>query len=315
MTMNSVVLEYFVMVARLGSISRAALELGVEQSTITRHIARLEADAGVRLFHRSGRGVVLTDAGQVFLGPAQESVHALEQARQTVAQLAVAGPAQLVIAAQPTIAMMMFGGLGHALKQRFPGVKLRMVEALGNPILAWLVEGKIDVALLYVPTQAHVVEFDVFLHEPLYGIAAPNGGLPHADSMSVRELLALPMVLPSTQHGLRALMQSLAQQEAVPLKMAIECDGSTAMTKQLVEAGHGCTILPLAAVQRELAAGTLRAVPIADPRVMRAVGIATARNRATFNGTWEINRIIRQVAQKNLDTHAWPGAMPASDER
>jgi DNA-binding transcriptional LysR family regulator len=65
--MNPTALEYFVRIAQSGSISRTAIEVGIEQSTMTRHIARLESDLKVRLFHRSGRGVVLTDAGALLL--------------------------------------------------------------------------------------------------------------------------------------------------------------------------------------------------------------------------------------------------------
>jgi len=299
-------LEYFVMVARLGSISRAALELGIEQSTITRHIGKLETDIGMRLFHRSGRGVVLTDAGSAFLASAQGVVHALDQARQAAAQLSHTGPAQVVIAAQPTIAWQMFGPLAHALSDRFPGVKLHFKEGLGNQMINWLVEGQIDVALLYVPTQAHVVDFDELLKEPLYCVAAPDFSLPEGP-IGMRTLLSLPMVLPSTQHGLRGLMESLAHQENIPLNTAVECDGSIAVTTRLVEARHGCTIRPLAAIAREHEAGLLKAVPVDDPRLLRAVAIATARNRPMVDANWAISRVIRQVSAGLVSRGAWLG--------
>lgn len=304
--MNPSTIEYFVMVARLGSISRAALELGVEQSTITRHISKLESDIGIRLFHRSGRGVVLTDAGRVFLIRAQDVVQALERAKQAAAQLLVSGPAQIVIAAQPTIAWQMFGRLAEVLSERFPDAKLRFMEGLGNQLMSWLVEGEIDMALLYVPTQANVVNFDALLKEPLYCVAAPDFALP-AGEMDIRTLLAQAMVLPSTQHGLRGLMQSLAQQENMPLNVAIECDGSIAVTKRLVEAGHGCTILPLAAVARELETDCLRAVPVNDARLLRTVGIATARNRPMVDANWEISQLVRQTSAELVEQGAWPG--------
>ena len=299
-------LEYFVMVSRLGSISRAALELGIEQSTITRHISKLESDIGVRLFHRSGRGVVLTDTGRVFLERAQDVVLALERARSSASQLLGNGPGQIVIAAQPTIAWQVFGKLGHALSARFPDAKLRFMEGLGHQLVNWLVEGKIDVALLYVPTQAHVVDFDELLKEPLYCVAAPDFSLP-SGKLDMAALLSLPMVLPSTQHGLRGLMQSMAQQEGLPLNVAVECDGSIAVTKRLVEAGHGCTILPLAAVAREREAGQLRAIPVEDVRLLRTVAIATARNRPMVDANWEINQLIRQTSKELVEQGAWPG--------
>ena len=304
--MNSKTLEYFVLVARLGSLSRTALKLGVEQSTITRHIGRLEAESGVRLFHRSGRGVVLTDAGRGFLTRAQDVIDAMDEARALATQLVGSGPSQIVIAAQPTIAWLMFGKLTHMLTQHFPGVRVHLMEGLGHQMVDWLVSGKIDLALLYVPLQQHVVEFDILLQEPLYCVAAPDFPLPDT-RMDVDTLLSLPMVLPSTQHGLRGLMKSLAEQENRPLKMAIECDGSIAVTKRLVEAGHGCTVLSPAAVSREREAGFLHAVPIDDDRVLRTVAIATARNRPMVPANWQVNQLVRQVASELVESGAWPG--------
>lgn len=305
--MSPLSIEYFVEVARLGSFSRAALELGIEQSTITRHITKLESDVGVRLFHRSGRGVQLTDPGRMFLARAHNVVHALAEARNMAAELAGQGPARIVVAAQPTIARLTFAALASSLVERYPGVKLRFMEGLGHQLMSWLASGEVDFALLYVPTQAHVVDFDELLKEPLHCVAAPHFRLP-AGPLDVRALLSLPMVLPSTQHGLRGLMQGLAQQEGLPLQLAIECDASVSVTKRLVQQGHGCTILPAAAVAREQEAGLVQTRPIDDPRMLRSIAIATARNRPLMEAAWEIRQIIRQVSADLVAGGAWPDA-------
>ncbi len=308
--MNSTMLEYFVMAARMGSLSRAALELGIEQSTMTRQISRLESLVGVRLLHRSGRGVQLTDLGKEFLPQAQSALQAFEQTRQQALQLGRSGPAQIVVAAQPTIAWMLFGPLGQALKTRFPDVKLHMLEGLGLDLLNWLKEGKIDLALMYIPVQPQVAEFDMLLREPLYAVMAPDHELASREAISVRELLSQPLVLPSTHHGLKALLQTLARQENMPLNHAIECDGSIAITKRMVESGHGLTVLSPAAVMRECEAGYLAAVPIDDERLLRSIGLATARNRPMMKAKWEVHQIIRRVVEQLIAQHAWPGAMP-----
>lgn len=305
--MSPLSIEYFVMVAQHGSISRAALELGIEQSTITRHIGKLETDVGVRLFHRSGRGVLLTDAGRAFLGRARNVVQALSEARDMASELAGAGPRKIVVAAQPTIAHQTFGRIAQDVGERYPAAKLRFLEGLGHQLLNWLVSGEVDFALLYVPTQAHVVDFDELLREPLHCIAPKGFPLPDGP-MDVRSLLTLPMVLPSTQHGLRGLMLALSQQEGIPLQLAIECDASVSVTKSLVQAGHGCSILPLAAVARERDAGLLTTRPIDDPRMLRTIAIATARNRPMMEANWEIRQIIRGVGVDLVGSGAWPGA-------
>ncbi|WPB55289.1 LysR family transcriptional regulator [Xylophilus sp. GOD-11R] len=303
--MDAGAIEYFHSVARHGSISRAALELGIEQSTLTRHIGRLEEDVGVKLFHRSGRGMVLTDGGAALLLEAEKLVEAMRRTRQVAAELAVDGPSRIVVAAQPTIAQMTFGPLGHALRQRFPQARIRLVEGLGLPLLQSLQDGQVDAAILYIPAQGQAMDYDLLLQEPLYCVMPPDRQH-RSDTVSVMELLDLPMVLPSTSHGLRALAEALAQRYARNLHVALECDGSTALTKQLVHAGHGCTILPLAAVQDEIDRGLLRAVRIDGTDVLRAVACATARSQTPAPGLREVTRIVRQVVTGVVEAQRWP---------
>jgi DNA-binding transcriptional LysR family regulator len=307
--MNPIALEYFVKIAESGSISRTAIEQGIEQSSMTRHIARLEADLKVRLFHRSGRGVVLTDAGALLLTRARAVADALDETRKLAVTLTDKGPSQLVIAAQPTVAQRSFAAVARAMRARFPDTRLHLVEALGHQLINWLVEGKIDVALLYVPNQASVVEVDVLLQEPLYFVAPPDHA-PLGATISVAHMLEKPLVLPSTPHGLRELAEGLAAGCNTRLQIEIECNGSTAITKNLVQAGIGCTILPLATVADEVAQGSLQAARLVDPVVIREIAIATARNRPPVIGQWDILQSIRQVISEQVSQGNWPGGIP-----
>lgn len=303
-------LEYFHIVAQSGSISRAAAALGMEPSTLTRHIGRLEDEAGVKLFHRSGRGMVTTQAGALLLMEARKVVDALQHTRRVAADLAAEGPAQIVVAAMPTIAQVTFGALGHALKARFPRARLRLVEGMGHQLVDWLQEGKIDVALLYVPTQSRIVDHDLLLQEPLCCVLPPGWRRP-ADPLPIDQLLNLPLVLPTTPHGLRGLAEMWAQRRGQRLQVAMECDGSTFMTRRLVAAGHGCTLLPLAAVQDEVERGQLQAVRLAGDEALRNVAIATASNRPAASGLWDTTQVLRQVVAALVKSGQWPGvALP-----
>src|SRR3546814_3995424 len=62
-------------------------------------------------------------------------------------------PSELVMAEQPTLAQYSFADIARTLQARFPGTRLRMVETMGHQIINWLVEGKIDIALIYVHSQ------------------------------------------------------------------------------------------------------------------------------------------------------------------
>lgn len=304
--MDASAFEYFHVVARTGSISRAATELGMEPSTLTRHIGRLEQEVGVKLFHRSGRGMVLTDAGTLLLQEATKVVDTLRHTRRVAADLAAAGPSQIVIAAQPTIAQVCFGAMARALRDRFPRARIRVAEGFGHELVEWLQEGKVDVALLYVPSQTQIADYELLLQEPLHCILPPGHVAPGAP-MDTSALLDLPLVLPSTPQGLRALAERWAERHGKRLSLAMECDGSTSMTRRLVQAGLGCSILPLAAVHEDVARGLLQAVRLEGMDALRSVALATAQNRPAVTELWQITRLLREVVAELVTTGQWPG--------
>jgi DNA-binding transcriptional LysR family regulator len=283
------------------------MELGSDQSTVSRQMARLEAASKSRLFHRSGRGVVLTDAGLALLEHARKVCSALEEARRAIHSFSDKGPAQVVIAAQPTIARMVYGTIGKALKSRFPETRLRFVEGLGSHIMSWLAAGEVDIAILYLPIHAGGLKVDMLLREPVRFVA-PAGHAHIGPEFPVRQLGQVPLILPSTPHGLRLLADSLAQRAGVSLDIALECDASTNVTKRLVEEGCGCTILPLASVTDEVAQGRLRAARLIEPEVARDVVIATAKNRPPVSQLWGVMQTVRQEITRVVTDGKWPDA-------
>lgn len=311
--MNSDDLAVFAHVAKSGSISRTAMEMGANQSTISRRIALLEAELGVRLFRRSGRGVGLTKRGEQLLGYAQALERTLDEARGAMRSGTESGPAQLAIAAQPTIARIMFGELGQRLRARYPHTRVRFVEGLASQILGRLNDGEIDLAIMYVPEHRGTTQFDPLLAEELCLVAPASFALPDGP-VDVHTLGELPLILPSTHHGLRVLAESLAARHGFTLQIALECDGSISLTKRLVMAQCGCTLLPAASVIEEVASGRLRCVPLANAAVVRDVAIAWPLNRVMPDGVWRVAQMIRELAAGLVEAGDWPGAtLPAPD--
>lgn len=305
--MDAGTVEYFVLVARNGSISRAAAEVGIEPSTLARHIGRFEEDLGLRLFHRSGRGMVLTDAGEMFLKEAKNVVDALAHARRAASDLAADGPSQIVVSAQPTIAQVTFGPLGHAIRTRFPRARIQFMEGLGNQVVSWLQEGKTDVAVMYVPSNPQIVDYDLLVQEPLYAFLPPNFPA-QSEPLSVEKFLEFPLILPSTPHGIRGQVEAWAQHFSKRLNIVMEHDGSTFVTRRLVQAGHGCTVGPLAAVQDEVKRGLLQAVRLSGSDTTRNIAVVTARNRPPVKGLHEVRTMIRQVTNELVNSGQWAGA-------
>jgi LysR family nitrogen assimilation transcriptional regulator len=305
--MNSDDLALFAQVAKSGSISRAAMELGADQSTVSRRVGLLEAELGVRLFHRSGRGVTLTERGQQLLGFANTMNDTLVEAERAMRDSAEQGPAKLCIAAQPTIARILFGSLGHALKARYPLTQVHFVEGLAADILNRLSDGAVDIAILYLPEHPGALQFDPLLSEGVQLITPANYPL-KGDAIAVRDLGDIPLILPSTHHGLRMMVESLANRYGFSANIALECDGSISITKRLVLENCGCTVLPEAAVVEEVKAGRLKSYRLEDPEIRRTVAIVWPKNRVTADGLWAVTQIIRQRAADMVEQGTWPGA-------
>jgi LysR family nitrogen assimilation transcriptional regulator len=304
--MNSDDLELFARVAKAGSISRAAMELGANQSTISRRIGMLETELGVRLFRRSGRGVWLTEHGEQLLGYASTLERTLHEARDAMRSNVGLGPARLCIAAQPTVARIMFGSLGHTLKARYPNTRVRFIEGLASHILGWLADGEVDLAIMYVPEHPGATQFDLLLSEQVCLVTPASFTQPEGP-VDVRTLGKVPLILPSTHHGLRVLVETLAAKHGFTPDIALECDGSISITKRLVLENCGCTVLPWASVIEEVAAQRLKCYPLHNPVIKRDVALAWPQNRVMPEGLWDVAHLIRAQAAELIGRGAWPG--------
>lgn len=307
--MNSDDLALFAAVVNAGSISRAAIERGADQSTISRRIASLESEMGGRLFHRSGRGVVPTDRGKELLRYASKVADTLEEASRAMRQGLDKGPARLRIGAQPTIARILFGSLARALKDAFPETRLRFVEGLAYQLLSALDDGEIDIALLYRPEHPGALAYDPLLYERMWLITADKdvaGDTP----CEVARLGNVPLIVPSTHHGIRILLESVAARNGFRPNIILECDGSISLTKRLVIEGCGNTILPLAAVMEDVQAGRLHAVPLTNPEIERCIALVLGKTPLEPNGLWHSGQIIRRTVRELVASGRWPDARP-----
>ncbi|WP_226507266.1 LysR family transcriptional regulator [Pseudomonas sp. MWU16-30317] len=312
--MNSDDLMLFAQVAESRSISRAAVELGTDQSTVSRRIGALEAHLGVRLFHRSGRGVTLTERGYQLLAHAKIMHDSLELAERSMRESADLGPSKLCIAAQPTVAKTLFAGLVGAIKKRYPNTQIQVIETLGADIVTRLNNGTVDVAVFYLPEHPGALRFDTLLTEEVKLVAPIDYPLP-GNTISVNELASVPLILPSTHYGIRLLVETMGSRVGFTPNITLLCDGSTSITTRLVAQGCGCTMQSEASVLDEIQRGAIKTYKIVDHDLIRSVVIAWPKNRATGNSLWTINQLIRKVTTNIVESGRWPGAELAPAKR
>jgi len=256
-------LRTFVTVASLLNFNRAGRALNAAQSTISVRIRALEDELGVRLFDRLGRRVLLTDAGERLLAYGRRLVDLEEEARAEVACDASARTVLSVRLPETLCAQRLAGVLARFRSVR-PGVRLRLLPCATGGLADDLRRGLADLAFVLAN---EVISRDMrseFLGtEELALTVAPGHVLAARGEIGPRDIAEQPLLLSTSDCSYRRILEGIVAQAGRTPEPAIEC-GSVAAVKAYAAAGLGVTILPVAAIGAELAAGALVVLPWAE---------------------------------------------------
>lgn len=297
-------LRYFVHVAELGGFGRAARSLGVAQPALSRHVRDLERELGVRLLHRNGRGVLLTDAGMHLLPRAKSIVEDAERAAREVQAFSAMPVGTVAIGVPPSVSQILLTPFVRRSQARYPGIQLRIVEGFSGYIQEWLLTGRIDVAVLYGQRRNPAVASEELLVEDMCLVGAASDPRMAADEVPLSSLAGLPLILPSRPHGLRLLVDGVTAASRVDLVVTVEIDALPTI-KDLVATTGAYTILPFSAVHREVTAGLLRAAPIVDPPIPRTLLLATSIQRSPSLATQCITALVREQVAELVQAGLW----------
>jgi LysR family tcuABC transcriptional regulator len=298
-------LRYFVRVVELGSMGRAALDLGVVTSALSQQISRLEGELSTRLLIRSSSGVVPTDAGLAFLRQAQLALRHADSAVQAAQQARLAG--HVSVGMPPTTAALLALPFMDAMRERYPDVRLHMVEALSGHLAAMLNARRLDVAILFHAESARRWTVTTLVDEPLFLFARPElPGLPRTVAVRLEDLDRVPLALPGTGHGLRTLIDAaFARVNRVP-NVTAEVDGLSVLM-DLVLAGHAATIQPSSAAAR-LPQGVLLMAPIADSHLIRPNVLVSLSDNELSPAALAARLVLTDVTCQVARDGRWPGA-------
>lgn len=304
-------LRYFTYVAELKSFSRAATQLRIAQSAISRCIGQLEGELGVVLFTRHGRGVMLTEAGQILYERAQALLHGLRQAREDVATTSRVPRGHLRVAFPPAVGQVLAPPLIDRYHALYPQVTLHVHEGFSGYMSEWLLSGRIDVAVMHNPVPQPSLDIKHLLTEHMHIIVPgpKSEGRKRwtcAESYGIADLAKLPLILPSRPHSLRVLMEQAAGEHGDELNIEIEADGLPTI-KSLVMRGLGVTAFTYVAVTNEVAAGMLTAVPL-QPGIHWGLDVASRRDRNQTLAARELIRLIEEEVHELVRLGIWQGS-------
>lgn len=260
-------MQGFLEVARRGNVSRAAEAIYVSQPTLTARLHALEADLGEKLFVRTRQGMRLTDAGRAFLPYAERATQAVKEGREAIAELNSGSAGHLVIASAPAVSTYLLPPILERFAAAHPRVEVAVRTGHSEEVLQMVLKSEVQLGLGR-DLRHHDIELIPFYEEELGLMVAPGHHFAERKSVTMADLAGEQLILFDRTSSYYELTQaSFASAGLVPRSM-FELDNIEA-TKKMVERRLGVALLPRTAVVLEVAAGTLRRVPISDGLPMR----------------------------------------------
>ncbi|MCO5397648.1 LysR family transcriptional regulator [Ralstonia soli] len=298
-------LRYFLAVVEHGSMGKAALELGVVTSALSQQISRLESELSTRLLQRTSSGVIPTDAGLAFWRQAQLALRHVDDAAQAARAARLSGHVSIGMA--PSTASVLGVAFMQSMRERYPDVRLRIVESLSGYLESMLSARQIDLAVLFREQPSQRWSVLPLLDERLFVIGVEDlPGMPAKANVRLGQLGDLGLILPSGPHGLRSLLSEAFKRARYEPRIVAEVDG-LALLMDFVRSGMGATIQPGAALARAENA-TLASVPLAEAFAARPNLITSVSDEELSPAGLAARVVLADVARQLVREGRWPGA-------
>lgn len=248
-------LEYFVRVAELGSFTRAAQQLRIAQPALSRQVRLLEVELRQNLLVRNGRGALPTEAGTLLLEHGRGILHQVHRAKEDLNRARGGLSGRVAVGLPTSVARVLAVPLTREFRIRMPEATISLSEGLSVAMQESLVNGRLDIALLYGAKPSADIELTPLLDEAVYLVTPAAKGTAtqkkskaaHPDKLPLVELATLPLIIPTKPNALRNLVEAELGALGLRPTIALEIDGVAAIL-ELVADGLGHAVLPQSAV-------------------------------------------------------------------
>ncbi|KWV56004.1 hypothetical protein AS156_05180 [Bradyrhizobium macuxiense] len=302
--MNIKQLRFFLQIAELGSVTRAATLLHIAQPALSRHVRQLEEELGVALFQRSDRGVALTSAGMLLRDRAVGLLQHVDRVRQEVRDEFNEPSGEVTAAMPPSMLELVTLPSVARYRERHPGVLLRVIEGISGVLNAWSMVhlGKADLAVVTNVEPLATLESTVFLCEPLCLIGPRSAGLDPAASVALEEVATKSLIVPGRPNSLRLILETAMAERKFPLDVAFEGNSPT-LIMLAVEAGLGFATLPFCSAYRFLCEGRVSLAPIRHLDVSWA--LVQSRERPLSAAGEQLKVTLRETIASQIASGSW----------
>lgn len=284
-------LAHFIRVAEAGSLTKAAIGLDTSVSILSREMQELESMLGYTIFHRTGRGVRLTDLGQRLYPRVKEFLLAATRLSDEANAIGGALSGTVIVGLPGTVGEVLAGPLYAAVQQQYPKIFVRLSEGLSGAIDELLTSGRIDIGLFFTDAASARPHTRGLCTVELVLVGPPGDRLSSRQTVRLKQLDGIPLILPGQPHALRQRIEEAWREKGMKLVVPFEADG-LASRKELVAAGCGYTVAPFDVFAADVAAKRIQVSRIVQPTLRRYLVLASAGKGRTTMAAQAIGDLI-----------------------
>ncbi|WP_212935979.1 LysR family transcriptional regulator [Bacillus hominis] len=259
--MNIENIEAFIYVCQLGSFNKAAEALYLTQPSVTARIQSLEREINIKLFHRNGNKISLTEKGEYFFPHAQKILQSYQEAKYGLQQVTI--PYDLVIGSASSISNNILPEILPGFKSEFKDVRIKIVTGHSQDILQKVINKEVDFGI--VRTETHPQVESIRLYNDPIGLFVPRNHIfLKEEKVTIEHVSKQPLIFFDYGSMDWLMIHRLFSSNDVSPTISLEVDNMET-AKNLVIKGMGISFLPEHCVKQELENGELIRVEMTPP--------------------------------------------------
>jgi LysR family transcriptional regulator, nitrogen assimilation regulatory protein len=295
-------LRYFVGIIQAGSLARAADQLHVAQSALSHHLATLESELGRELVTRGPKGIALTEAGTVLYQHAEAILRRVEYVRHAVSSNHDVPSGRVSIGLPHTIGAILSYELFMRIRTQYPQIVLHITDGNSSLLREQLLNGRIDLALLFEGQPARGLAIEPLLLEELFYVTAD----PDPSPIRIADAAQRPMIVPGPASASRRVAREAFEKQGLTVTPIGEIETVSAL-RRAVASGTGNAIQPWSVLydgERKIALNYRR---IADAKLVRPVALCFSEVGQRSPAIEALALTVKSLVRELVETGTWQG--------
>ena len=284
-------LKVFLTVANEKSFSRAADKLLRTQPAISLAIQKLESDLQEKLIDRSGKELLLTDAGRTVFEYARRFENLEEELENALAELRDNSAGRLIVGANESTSLYLLKHI-EQYRRLYPKVKVQVRRSLSSKIPSQLIDGDLELGVIsYDPEDDRLVSLVIFT-DHLAFVVSPTHRFANREEVSINELGMETFIAHNVLSPYRAVVLKEFQRHKVALNMDVEMP-TVETIRKMVQRNEGVAFLPRMCVEQEVRQETLREIKVTEMNVDRKIRLVYPSRRSLSHAAKAFLELVR----------------------